>query len=418
MKPTRILLALILWPVVVLAGPPEPLAASESVADSLWTRDKLTGDWGGLCTSLAGHGVDIDLQYTGITQGMLSGTGDEDFDFGGRADLLLGLDTGRLGLWKGGGFHFHVTQRHGDLPGSRGGALWPVNTAGVLPLDGLDNFVASSIYFTQRLGDSASMLIGKINAVDLLARDPFFGGWGIHRFMNLAFVAPPSGVFPPVIMGAVFNYTVKPVTFTFMVYDPNDRTNDYWPDDLFSDGVNLALSATWRGEIAGRASSIGIGGKYSTKEGVDLSDVVLPPGLAAGTKEGSYNIALDFSHLLYESRAVPGKGLGIYGKAAIADGNPNPIQGSFSGGLAGHGVVPGRPRDVFGIGYFYYNFSDDLQDALAPLVRFDDEQGVEVFYNLAATPWFRVSADVQWIDPAAGANDHAWLFALRANLSF
>jgi porin len=52
------------------------------------------------------------------------------------------------------------------------------------------------------------------------------------------------------------------------------------------------------------------------------------------------------------------------------------------------------------------------------VVSFDNEQGVEMFYNFAVTPWFRVTADLQWIDPALSANDNAWVGGLRANLTF
>ncbi|MFZ8977659.1 MAG: carbohydrate porin, partial [Pseudohongiellaceae bacterium] len=121
-------------------------------------------------------------------------------------------------------------------------------------------------------------------------------------------------------------------------------------------------------------------------------------------------------HLLLESPTAPGKGLGIYGKAAAADGNPNIIYTSFKGGLAGHRIVPGRPDDSFGIGYYYINFSNDLQDTLAPVGKFENEQGVEVFYNFAIAPWIVIAADIQWIDPSNGDNDDAWIGALRANL--
>jgi porin len=161
-----------------------------------------------------------------------------------------------------------------------------------------------------------------------------------------------------------------------------------------------------------------------------LAEILLPGDLKTTDKKGSYNVALSFSHLLYELPAKPGKGFGIYGKGAIADGNPNPIQASFVGGFAGHGVVPGRPGDVFGVGYYYYNFSDDLQQALAPIdrlakftslvprVEFGDEQGVEAYYNFAVTPWFHVTADLQWIAPARGALSEAWVGGLRANITF
>jgi porin len=203
-----------------------------------------------------------------------------------------------------------------------------------------------------------------------------------------------------------------------MAYDPDDQTSEYWVDQLFNDGVVLALSGTWAGELDGRATTFTLGGKYNTGEGSDLSEVLLPPNLKSGAKDGSFSVSADFTHLLYETPDQDGKGLGIYLKTAIADGNPNPIQGSVIAGLAGHGIIPGRPLDVFGLGYFYYNFSDDLQDATSPLVSFDDEQGLELFYNLAVTPWFRVSADLQWINPATGANDDAVIGALRTQIIF
>lgn len=381
-------------------------------------REKLTGDWGGIRDQLAESGVKLDIEYTGYYQGMISGTGYDGFDFGGRADALVNFDTNKLGLWNGGGFHTHLTYRSGDLQAFRGGALWPVSTGSILPLGEEDSIVASSLYVSQRFGESGSLLLGKINAVDLLANDPFYGGWGNHRFMNLAFVAPPSGVFPPVIIGVISNYSIAPFTLTFMAYDPHDQTSDYWQDDLFKDGVNLSLGTTWTGKLLGRPSSINFTGIYSTERSTDHREFLLPPDLQTKTKDSSYNVSLKISHLLLESSTHPGQGLGIYGKAAIADGNPNPIEASFSGGISGHRIVPGRPLDSFGVGYFYYNFSDDLKSAVAPLVNFDNEQGAEIFYNLAVTPWFRVTADLQWIDSAIGANDHAWIGALRANVRF
>ena len=203
-----------------------------------------------------------------------------------------------------------------------------------------------------------------------------------------------------------------------MVYDPHDRTGDSWPDDLFSDGVNLSLGLTWAGEVFGRNSSVNVTGIYSTEEKIDLSEIALPPELRTRTEDGAYNISLKVSHLIMESSSYPGQGLGVYGKAAIADGNPNPIESSFSGGFAGHRLVPGRPDDVFGIGYFFYDFSKDLKSAVSPLFNFNHEHGVEVFYNLAATPWFKITADLQWIQPASGDNDNAWIGGLRANVRF
>lgn len=382
------------------------------------SAETLTGNWGGLRDRLADRGFTLDLSYTEYYDGLLKGDGHEDWEFGGRIDALAALDTGKLGLWEGGGFHVHAESRFGEAPGLRGGALWPLNTGLTLPLGGTERLVASSLYFSQRLGDSVRLMAGKINAVDLLAADPFFGGWGRDRFQNIAFVAPPSGVVPPTIIGAVLSWKLAPFSLTFMAFDPEDRTNDYWPDDLFSTGANFSLGATWSGEVAGRASSVGVTGTWSTKDGADLGQLLLPPELKTGEKDGAYNVSFGVSHLLVESRSRPGQGLGVYLKAAVADGNPNPIQASFIGGLAGHGLIPGRPRDSFGMGYFRYNFSDALEDAVSPLAELGDEQGVEAFYNFAATSWFHIGADLQLVDPSRRARDTLVYGGLRATVHF
>ena len=380
------------------------------------TLSPVTG--GGRADQLAEKGVRLDFEFTEYSQGMFSGDGNDDFEFGGRVDALVRFDTRKIGLWDGGGLHTHLTYRFGDLPAFRGGALWPVNTGSILPLDEKNSLVASSLYLIQGFGDSASLLLGKINAVDLLAADPFFGGWGNHRFMNLAFVAPPSGVVPPVIMGAVASYRAAPYTLTFMIFDPDDRTGDYWPDDLFSDGVNLSFGVTWDGDAFWRRTSINFTGTYSTEDQADLSEIVLPPELRTGIKDGAYNLSVKISHPRCEMSSHPGQGLEIYARAAIADGNPNPIETSFTGGFAGHRLVAGRPDDFFGIGYYYYDFSGDLKSAVQPLLNFDHEQGIEIFYNLAVTSWFRLAADLQWVSPASGDNDNAWIGGLRGNIRF
>jgi porin len=398
---------------------PQPNTSQTAPSQSIWQRSQLTGDWGGVRSKLQKKGVTFNFEWTQFYQGLAAGTGSKTFDYGGRLDALIDLDTGKLGLWKGGGLHTHLEYRYGYLPAFRGGALWPVNTGEILPLGSKDTVVASSLYLSHQFGDRTSLLIGKINVVDLLAGDLFFGGWGNRRFMNVAFVAPPSGVLPPVIFGAIVNVKIKPVTLTFMVFDPNDKTNKYWPDDLFRDGVNFSAGATYVGAIAGRPTTYSLSATYSTKDVTDLSDVLLPlVGAETTSKDGSYSIAFQFSHLLHQNPANPREGWGIFLKAAIADGNPNPIQNSLQVGLGGKGLFRGREQDGFGIGYYYYNFSNVLENTLEPILNLDDEQGVEIFYSYAVTPWFFLTSDLQYISPASGDNQDAFVVGLRTSIRF
>jgi porin len=70
------------------------------------------------------------------------------------------------------------------------------------------------------------------------------------------------------------------------------------------------------------------------------------------------------------------------------------------------------------MGFFIYNFSDALQDSVASVVNLDDEQGLEVFYHWAVTPWFRLTADLQVIAPARGDHDTVTYAGLRAHVTF
>jgi len=74
--------------------------AGENEANWL-QRETLTGDWGGFRNQLAEKGVKLDIEFTQYYQGMFSGNGYDDFDFGGRIDALFSFDTKKLGSWEG-----------------------------------------------------------------------------------------------------------------------------------------------------------------------------------------------------------------------------------------------------------------------------------------------------------------------------
>lgn len=405
------------------AGSAPPAEASDAQSaqspgqGDLLTRAALTGDWWGARSSLANHGVSLDLRYTMFYQGLVAGTGDKGFDYGGKVDAFVDLDSGKMGLWKGGGFRSHIEYSHGGLPTNLGGAIFATNLALYFPVDTPEKVVATSLYFTQKLGNRSSISIGKFNPVDVYAFDPAYGGWGIDRFVDLVLAAPPSGLIPVVFMGALVSVPVGSVTWTGIVMDPKDRTNDYFPGDLFQTGVNVALNATRVTTLAGRWTSYGITGLYSTAEGTDYSSV----GGAVGTttKSGSYNVNVQFKHNFQESSEQPNAAWGFFLKAGVGDGNPNYVQRELIVGISGEALFFGRPQDTFGVGVYWYNLSDTLQDALNPAgIKFRDEGAIEAFYSWAVTPWLLVGPDLQYIRPARGNYQNALVAAVRTQIRF
>ncbi len=390
--------------------------ASEGTGDEglFGGRTRLTGDWGGLRSGLRDRGVEVDGIYSGYWQGLLSASESADeFRWGNRLDALVDIDLESLGLWGGGSIHTHVTYRWG-AEGQRGGALWPVNSAMWLPIDADERLVAGALYLRQQVGESSSIAVGKFEVIDFLAADPHFGGWGVYRFMNLSAMAPASGLFPPFVIGAQATHRAGPYSVALFAYDPADRSTDYFfADDLFDNGVNFNLAVTRSGTLFGRSTNLTLNGIYSTRVGTDLREPVLPPEVPPATRRGSWAYSAQVSHQLLSRDDDATGGLWFYAKGLNGDGNPNYVDGYVSLGFSAKGTFPGRPNDAAGLSYYYFDFSDDLQEAVAPDVDFDDEVGVELYYMSSPVAFMRLGLDVQWIDPGTGTRTDFWTATFR-----
>ena len=58
--------------------------------------------------------------------------------------------------------------------------------------------------------------------------------------------------------------------------------------------------------------------------------------------------------------------------------------------------------------------TDDLKNGR--LLRLNDLQGVELYYNAAITPWFHLTADLQFVEPSLVTRDTAVVLGLRAKI--
>ena len=119
--------------------------------------------------SLAALGVNLNGGITGFGQGLAAGDGEHGVPFGGKADVLLGLDGDKLGLWTGLSVSAHFEQDFGQSANELGaGAILPVNTALAFPT----------------LGGTATDLSTKV--IDLAGRMlmPGFVGSHIHPFVG------------------------------------------------------------------------------------------------------------------------------------------------------------------------------------------------------------------------------------------
>jgi porin len=400
-------------------GNPSASTISEpAAAPSLWERDTLTGDWFGASPTMRDHGVNLTASLTQFYQGLLAGDDPDDWEYGGKLDMFLRLDGGKLGLWDGLGLNSHFELLYGHANPNPSGVLLPVNSAMYFPTPN-ETVGDLSLYLSQQIGEHVSLTFGKINTVDMYAAGhKFSGGRGIESFQHLEFVAPFSGVTPPMIFGGIISVKTDPAKFTLMIYDPNEQTRHTGFENAFEDGITFNGSVTVGSRFFDKPGSHTFNAAYSTLGGTDFNDIVIPGGVPPGTRDSRWYFAYSFEQTLWQDDTDPKRSWGLFGQTALTDGNPIPMRWCALGGIGGTSPFTGREHDKFGLGLFYVGVSDDLKSALQPVVDLGDEYGTEIFYNFAVTPWFRLTADLQVIAPSPKANDTAVVGGLRAQLIF
>lgn len=379
-------------------------AADPAQPTSFFSRARLLDGSGSPTTFLRSHGADLDITYTEYGQVIVVGDGDHQWRFGGKFFPRLTLDGGRLAGWKG--FSASATGEitiGGNINTDSGtGLIFPVNTALFGPADG--KFGGDlSLTVTQRFGDRFSVTVGKFNMFEGAGRRPIVGGGGIDGFWNLSFAAPFTGVVPPYIGGGTLSYRTRPAQFTVMIYSAKNAQQQTGFRNWGRDGITFRSSVLFPARLRGRSGFHTFTFIGSTKTGTDYSDLpqlILPQTPQLGSRRGSFYGGYDIQQFLWQDPARPGAGLGVFGLVGFGDSNPNPLALNTNVGVSGTGVIPKRPLDRFGAGYFFVDPSHQLVEALRLLqLNFGREMGTEVYYTLASPPWFRVTADLQVIAP-------------------
>lgn len=371
--------------------------------DSLRTRTTLTDDWFGRGDAMRAAGLDVRLEWSQFYQGLTAGRGDKNWEYGGKWDILAKLDLAKLGLWRGLSVTAQGNFNYGESVNGTGGSLIGENAALYFPgIEGPDASDVMALYLQQNFGDNFSLLVGKLNLVEFARATPLRGGGGVDAFWNINLATPITGDSPPTINGAQLRINTQPVSYSITVFDAEDATNRPLFSDLFANGVNVMGTATYKTSLAGMTGYYGVKGIYSTRKGPDLSELI-PSAInnVLINKTGSYFVELSMQQYLVQDPSNPARGWGVFAEVGKADGNPNTLQWTTYAGIGGSSLIPGRPDDRFGIAYFHYGASEALKEELSPIFNLTDESGVEAFYNVAVTPWLRITADIQFIRPAS-----------------
>jgi porin len=381
---------------------------SKPYSGAFLKRSTLTGDWGGVRNDLAAKGITFGMNLTQVGQGMTDGGKDKSWEYGGRASLLFKVDTGKLGLWPGGFLAAEVEGNFGKGVNGKTGALMPVNSNQIFPVPGEEDIAIPALNFTQFLSEYAGVVFGKLDTTSGDMNE-FAHGKGDTQFMNMAFNLNPALLLtvPYSTLGAglIILPTKDPnaaiVTFSVVSAEGKATTSGF--DNLHSDTLSFNLEARVRTDFFGLTGHQLAGGIYSTKDFTSMGQrLSLEPGSnSIAKKTDSWSVYYNFDQYLYEPLKGSGKGVGLFGRFAVTDGNPNFLQYFFSLGVGGKGVMASRPNDRFGLGWYYIDIkSPTFTGPLATRELLRDEQGLEAYYSVALTPWAHLTPNIQVIHGA------------------
>ena len=408
------LLLILIFPLFLFAQDGSEKIASDTTqvddGGDLWSRKTLTGKWGGLRPKLSSKGIMFKASYTSFYQGMVSGEGNNDFEYGSKLGITTIFNGQKLGLWEGFFAIARMEYNMGHSVNQRGGTVLPVNTALAYPgIEGSDRW-DMNIYLVQFLSKTDKIVLGKINNIDLGNFSTFSGGLGVRNFQNNAFVGPPNAITVPYVFGAYYMSSNEKRDLVFAVYDANSRVNKMGFKDLFSDGVTFFASADLVTHFFDKKGKQGITGVVSTKQVRNLNDLedFFPPiGNDIGEKSNRWSLVYFFEQSLYQNPDNAKQKFGLFGQVGITDGKGSFTDFFFEFGIGGQSMFAKRSLDRWGVGYFNYTFSDGLKDFKLPEIPNafpglrigSGESGIEAFYEAQITKWISLGINYQYLSP-------------------
>jgi porin len=411
---------------LIAGSPTSVVGAGGEEGEAAGFDSRLTGDCGGVRTGMAEKGLTVDLNGIFSFQGVAGGGLNLGHDVGNVFSGNLGVvfDTEKAGLWPGGVLKARLEGRGGATAVRGAGATSPVNNQAVFPLvegsGGSEVLALTELTFTQFLTEKIGLTGGLLNTT-YGDNNPITGNAiSNQHFMNLGFLYSPveAGVAPAVTLGGgVVLIPIEGVMGSFTVFG-SEETAGKNPFALY-EGTTFATEWEFEHELGEKPGGMVFGGLYS------VNQLRLPfgsvPRLVLEELEAGEEVETDadswavfwngYQYLVGDEE----RGMGVFARAGLSDGSPNPVRAHAALGLGGVGLLPGREKDRWGAGMYYQKLADGV---ISQLDGLDDEIGGEVFYNVALTPWMHVTLDVQVIDSAVPQAGTVVVLGTRVGIQF
>ncbi|CAN7678885.1 carbohydrate porin [Trinickia sp. LjRoot230] len=407
-------------------------SASPSAVDqpkTLWTRDTLLGDMGGLRPWLGNYGVTLNLVETSEYLANLRGGLKRGGTYDGVTTMTLGVDTDKAFGLKGGQFNISALQIHGRHLSQHN--LGTLNTAS--GIEAQDTTRLWELWYQQSLlNERVDVKVGQ-QAID----QEFMTSQYASTFIGTMFGWPgvpsydmPSGgpAYPLAALGVRVRGRITPsLTAMAGVFDGDPLGNN--PDNLRGTNFNLHNGALYIGELQyainqpaegdsapGSAKPSGLPGTYKLGVWYNNERFADQRSDTSGQHLGNYSFYAVADQMVWRPDPGGARSVGVFARVMAAPGDRNLASVSANVGVVMKAPFAGRDNDSVGLGLAYIKVGSharafDIDQGYVPR---GSETALEATYQYQVAPWWVVQGDLQYtFNAGAGQNPNVPTQALR-----
>ncbi len=387
----------------------------------------LTGDWGGLRTTLKDHGYELNASYTAELFANLKGGKRRSAVFESLLKLSLDVD-----LEKAAGWHDATLRISGLYPHGTSGTQRNVGDASIYSnIDTYDSYRLVDFWLEQKFAEGKlSLKLGQMKI------DDEFGVTDTAAvFINSSFGVPnpastpmPLATYP--VGGLGIRLRVEPLEGLYGmvgIYDGNPSAGDFGnpstyqssPGNAKRHGTDWAFrhseGTLYTSEIGYQRSKCDYPGAIRLgvlRHTADFADVATQQAAAHSSSTSSYYV---IDQTLWQKSKDSKEGLSAFLRGTMAPKGSSYMDRTNQAGLSYTGLA--TSEDKVGIAYARNHFSPGQSDVGNPKTR---EAITELTYQIPVQPYLRVQPDVQYISRPGGTaiNNNAWVVGIRAILDF
>jgi len=379
---------------------------------------RLTGDWGGLRSSLEDHGVKFSIflnrQYGSVLKGGADTNGS-----GRRSasmDALITFDLEQLEVIPQAEVLLHLQANWGSGINLRTGALNQVND----DADGSIGGHVAQLWYRHHFFDRrVSFTLGYLDYQTIIDRNAYANSED-KQFMHQTLDNNPL---VPLTIGMGATLTLKPVDWYTLILGVADAqaqpykggiSKAFHEEDWFRAYVENDLHVkipTQRGSLPGDYR-VGVFYDPGTK------NTFLRSQLSRRTRSGDYGLYVSLDQMIFRETDADMQGLGLFARFAYRSPENNRMSRFWSGGLSYTGLFPGRDDDVAGLAFSLLRSSHLYRNRVNDL--FTNETVYELYYAIQVTKWLVVTPDIQYVDNPGASGDFGQtvVAGLRARVSF